>query len=220
MSIDLFGATVISTRLEVTMQDFVLVEPLGLENFVMSDLVGIIVTEIRKNEISLGVWMGEAVLVLPLVLVHPQGKLLGSTDFFHGLNMSKTILLLFVEESVKFINLVIVVLEESAALQFLNSGRIWISKVDVVFLLVSGVLEDLIWTEVVWELTKSVVVTSSEAPLDEVSFLVGIVVKQLRQVWQLIMLDRVVDWDTIGRSWLFAVDVLEVAAWFPILIVE
>jgi hypothetical protein len=28
------------------MQDFVLVEPLGLENFVMSDLVGIIVTEI------------------------------------------------------------------------------------------------------------------------------------------------------------------------------
>ena len=177
MSIDLFGATVISTRLEVTMQDFVLVEPLGLENFVMSDLVGIIVTEIRKNEISLGVWMGEAVLVLPLVLVHPQGKLLGSTDFFHGLNMSKTILLLFVEESVKFINLVIVVLEESAALQFLNSGRIWISKVDVVFLLVSGVLEDLIWTEVVWELAKSVVVTSSEAPLDEVSFLVGIVVK-------------------------------------------
>tara|TARA_B110000305_G_C19340204_1_gene588725 strand:+ start:567 stop:1106 length:540 start_codon:yes stop_codon:yes gene_type:complete len=177
LSIDLFGATVISTRLEVTMQDFVLVEPLGLENFVMSDLVGIIVTEIRKNEISLGVWMGEAVLVLPLVLVHSQGKLLGSTDFFHGLNMSKTILLLFVEESVKFINLVIVVLEESAALQFLNSGRIWISKVDVVFLLVSGVLEDLIWTEVVWELAKSVVVTSSEAPLDEVSFLVGIVVK-------------------------------------------
>ena len=73
--------------------------------------------------------------------------------------------------------MVIVVLEESTALQFLNSGRIWISKVDVVFLLVSGVLEDLIWTEVVWELAKSVVVTSSEAPLDEVSFLVGIVVK-------------------------------------------
>ena len=29
----------------------------------------------------------------------------------------------------------------------------------------------------VWELSKSVVVTSSEAPLDEVSFLVGVVVK-------------------------------------------
>lgn len=220
MSINLFGATVICTRFEVTVQDFVLVKPLGLKNFVMSDLVGIIVTEIRKNKISLGIWMGETVLILPLVLIHSEGKLLGSTDFLHGLNVSKAILLLFVEESVKLINLVIVVLEKSTTLQFLNSGRIWISKVNVVFLFVSGVLQDLIWTKMVWKLTKGVVVTSPEAPLDEISFLVGIVVKQLRQVWQLIMLNRVIDWNAIGRSWLLAVDVLEVAAWFTILIVE
>ena len=143
----------------------------------MSDLVGIIVTEIRENKISLGIWMGETVLILPLVLIHSEGKLLGSTDFLHGLNVSKAILLLFVEESVKLINLVIVVLEKSTTLQFLNSGRIWISKVNVVFLFVSGVLQDLIWTEMVWKLTKGVVVTSPEAPLDEISFLVGIVVK-------------------------------------------
>lgn len=56
--------------------------------------------------------------------------------------------------------------------------------------------------------------------MNEISLLVGVVIEQLRQVWQLIVLDRVVDWDAISRWWLLTVDVLEVAAWLTILIVK
>lgn len=186
----------------------------------MSDLVRIIVTEIREDKISFGIWMRETILIFPLVLVHSKGEYLPSADFLHLLDVGKTVLLLFVEESIKLINLVIVVLEEPTTLQFLNSGRIWVSKVYVVFLFVSGVLKNLIWPKMVWKLTKSIVVTSPEASLDKISLLVGVIIKQLRQVWQLIMLNRVVDWNAIGRSWLFTVNVLEVAAWLTILIIK
>ena len=91
--------------------------------------------------------------------------------------MLKPIFLLFVEESVKFIDLVIIVLEKTTTFQLLNSGRIWVSEVYVVLLFVSGVLQNLIWPEMVWELSKSIIVTSPKAPLDEISFLVGVVVE-------------------------------------------
>ena len=97
--------------------------------------------------------MGEAVFVLPLILIHTQSEYLVATDLLHGLLMSKSFLFLLVEESVKLVDLVIIVLEEATTLKFLNSWRVRIPKINIIFLFISGVFQDLIWTQMVRQLS-------------------------------------------------------------------
>jgi len=70
-----------------------------------------------------------------------------------------------------------ILLEESSSIQFLYFGRIGLHEVDIVLLFLSGVFEDLILTQVIGQLPESIVITSSEAPLNEIFFFVGIVIE-------------------------------------------
>ena len=63
--VDLLQSAIVGTWLEVAMQDLVLVKPLGLEDFIVCDLVGVVVRKIRQDVIFLGVRMSKAVLILP-----------------------------------------------------------------------------------------------------------------------------------------------------------
>ena len=153
LSVNFLGATVICTWFEISVQDLVFMQPFSFQNFVVSNLIWIIVAEVWQDIVSFGIRMGKAVFVLPLILVHTQGEYLFTTDLLHSLFMGETFLFLLVEESVKLVDLVIVVLKEAASFKFLNSRRVWIPKINIVFLLFSGVFQDLIWTQMVRQLS-------------------------------------------------------------------
>ena len=51
------------------------------------------------------------------------------------------------------------------------------TEVNVVFLLLSGILQQRIWSDMIGQLSERIVISSSKAPLNEVSLLVGVVIQ-------------------------------------------
>ena len=69
LSVYLVYTLVVSTWLKISVEDFVLVKPLGLKDLVMSHFVGVILTQEGHNIVSLGLWRQEAIRVLPDVRI-------------------------------------------------------------------------------------------------------------------------------------------------------
>jgi len=110
LAIDLVDALVFLRRLEVSMKDLVLVQPLGLEHFVVSNLIRVVTAQVRQNVISLGFCRQETVFILPVVLVHPKDIWL-VTYFPLRLNIVKALNFLLVQEVIIAIWHPLVVLE-------------------------------------------------------------------------------------------------------------
>ena len=103
-------------------------------------------------------------------------------------------------------------------------------------MLLARILEDFVRRKPIRKLAQRIVVTRSEAPLDEVTLLVRILVQDytqnvsvkivggiltLRQIRQFIVLNSVVNWQVVLTcGLLLAVDVLQVSARLTILLVE
>jgi len=85
----------------------------------------------------------EAVFVLPLVLVHSQDEGL-IVNFLLLFNVGQSLHLLQVEEVIVAVGHPLVVLEQPTAREPLHARRVGLSEVDVCFLLVPGVLQDLV----------------------------------------------------------------------------
>ena len=73
----------------------------------------------------------------------------------------------------------VIFLKESASRQLLDLGWLRLHKVDIIFLLLSSILEYLVRSQMVWELSERIVVTRPKTPLNQIPLLVGIVVQQL-----------------------------------------
>ena len=61
---------VLLRRSKVTIQDLLLVEPLGAENLLFTGLIGVVMHEVRHHIVLLFFFRQEAVMILPVVLVH------------------------------------------------------------------------------------------------------------------------------------------------------
>ena len=70
-----------------------------------------------------------------------------------------------------------VVLKETSSCKLLNPWGIGLTEINVVFLLLSGILQQRIWSDMIGQLSERIVISSSEAPLNEVSLLVGVVIQ-------------------------------------------
>ena len=162
------------------MKYLVFVQPFGLQHLVMSNFIRIIVRKVRKNEVTLDIRiiqvLSKTILILPFVLVHSKSER-PITHLFLSRPALLPISPLMLEEAIIGIVHPFILLEESSSIQFLYFGRIGLHEVDIVLLLLSGVFEDLILTQVIRQLPESIVITSSEAPLNEIFFFVGIVIE-------------------------------------------
>jgi len=148
-SVDLVHTFVICRWLEVSMEDLVLVEPLGLKNLVMGHLVGVITAQERQHVVLLGLCRNEAVLIFPIVLIHSKHKWF-IADLLLLLKVVQSLDLFLLEEAVIRISSVDIILEEASTCQLLNPGRVWLPKHYICILFVSGIFQDLIGSYVVW----------------------------------------------------------------------
>ena len=88
--------------------------------------------------------------------------------------------------------------EKATALEPLDG---WLVLVHEVFVYLGAeVLVDAVGLDLVRQLPKGVVVAHSEATFDHVFLLVREVVQQVGQVWQLIVIDRLVNRNSVPRS--------------------
>ena len=158
------------------MEDLVLMEPLGLENLVMSHLIWIVVAQERQHIVGLGIWVSKAVLVLPFILVHAKDEVL-RVDVLLFLQVVEPLDLLLIQKVVVGIWHPLVVLEKTSTREFLDSWWILLSKINVLLLLISCILQYLIGPNMIWQFSQSIVVSSTEAPLDQVSLLIGIIIE-------------------------------------------
>ena len=132
-------------------------------------------------------------MVLPVVLIHAnvEGLAFADEDLF-AITLF-TLVLLVLQVHAVLVGEPLVVTEESAAGQ---SGNLWrgLPPHQVTILLVVHHFSNGVWKQVSWEVPQRCVVANSEAAHDSVLLLICEVVEQLSQVWQLVVVNRVVDW--------------------------
>ena len=175
-SINLIHASLFGSWLEIAMENLVFMEPFGLQNLIMSDFIRVIAAQIGQYIVGLCFCWQETVFVLPVVRVHAQVERL-ITDFLLRLNVVEPFYFLLVEEVIVAVGHPLIILKQSTSRKLLNSGSLRLSEIDISILLFSGVLENLVWRQMVGQLSDEVVVASSEAPLNQISLFVGVVVQ-------------------------------------------
>lgn len=168
--------------LEVAVQDLVFVEPLGLEDLVVSHFIRIIVGQVWQDVVLLGIRVHETVLVFPLILVHSEHELLAAVHFDGYTLVLQPLLLLANEKLLVRIGEPFIAFEVTAATQLVDLGFRRLRIIQISVLLLAGVFENLIGSKLVGQLTQSVIVASAEAALDQVTLFIGVLVQQLRQV--------------------------------------
>jgi len=147
------------------MKYLVFMQPFGLEYLIMANFIRIIVRKVWKNKVSLDIRvilvLCKAILILPFVTVHTQSEWpityqVLSKVMLLPINSPKLkipILFLMIEEVTIRIWNILIFLEETSTIQFLNFWGYWgIFEVMVVLLFLSSVFENLIWTQIVRQL--------------------------------------------------------------------
>lgn len=122
----------------------------------MSDLIGVVIRQEWEHEIPLDIFVvivrSETILVLPFEFVHTDTKWSITNFILIHLTLVPVPLSLFQEAIVGVVH-PFVFLEEAAASEFLYFGWIWFHKVDIILLFVSGILENLVGTQMIWQFT-------------------------------------------------------------------
>lgn len=162
------------------MQDLVLVQPLGLQHFIMRDLVWVVIREEWQHvvifDIGIVVVGCKTILVLPLVVVHAEHE--GpATDFLLGLLTHRYVVPPRLQKMVVRVRDEVILLKESTARQFLDLGRLRLHIIDIVFLLFASIFKYLVRCQVIWELSQGIVIPRPKTPLYQIPFLICIIIK-------------------------------------------
>ena len=120
--------------------------------------------------------MSEAVLILPLVLVHAEDEVLG-VDVLLSLQVVEPLDLLLIQKVVIGVWHPLVVLKKTSTRKLLDPRWILLPEINVLLLLVSCILQYLIGPNVIRQFSQSIVVSSTEAPLDQISLLIGVIIE-------------------------------------------
>ena len=75
-----FKTAILLSRSEITVEDLLLVEPLCTEQFFLTGLIGVIMHEVWHDIVFLFFLRQEAIMVLPVVLIHSNVKGLAFAD--------------------------------------------------------------------------------------------------------------------------------------------
>ena len=129
--------------------------------------------------------MSESKLKLTLVLVHAEHKVFltfGSVQILDNLLIFQSLFLLLLEEPLIRIWQVLITFEEATTREFVNFGFWRLTVIQIGFLLVSRVFKNLVGTQMIRQLSQSIVIACPETSLDQVTLFVGVLVKQLSQV--------------------------------------
>ena len=183
-------------RSEIAIEDLLLVEPLGAQKFFFAGLIRIIVHEIWHHVVFLFFLSQEAVMVLPVVLVHTriESLTLGNHILF-ALTLLPLVLLMLEIHGV-LVREPLVVAEQAAAGERGDLRR-GLSPHQIAVLLVVHDFSNGVWKQVRRQVSQRGVVTHSEAPRDCILLLVREVIEELCQIGQLVVVDGVVHRDRL-----------------------
>ena len=167
-------------RSEVSIEDLLVVEPLCPEQVFLCRLIRVVVHEVGDHVVFLLLFWQEAVVVLPVVLVHSKHEWsLMDAELFALLLLA--LVLLVLEEHGVFVGLPVVVAEQAATGQGCHFGS-RLAPDQICVLLVIHLFRNGVGQQIRRQVPQRSVVAHSEAPHDCILLFIREVVKELGEI--------------------------------------
>ena len=187
-------ATIELGRPKITVEDFLLMKPLGTQYFFLRGLKGVVMHKVGKNIVLLLIFRQETVMVLPVVLIHAKVELVIFVQVVDFACVADALVFLVLEEHLVVIGFPFILAEKTTARQC-GDLWCWLSPNQVAVLLVGHHFSNGVGQQVRWQIANRSVAANAEASHDRVLFLVREVVQQLSEVGQLVVINGSVHWN-------------------------